>query len=161
MHLRNRVHTEGWRHAKTHLYQGHRTLRQGVALDRLPCFEQQPAGEIGHVERIRRIAEESGYRGSAIARSLATRRTKTIGVVVTTIADLFAAGVVSGIERVAGDHGYSVVLANSNADPDREMRVVRIVRRAARRWHHRHRLTRGGASSSSALADERSDRSAQ
>ena len=77
------------------------------------------------VERIRQIAEQSGYRGSAIARSLATRRTMTIGVVVTTIADLFAAGVVSGIETVAGDHGYSVFLANSNADPEREMRVVR------------------------------------
>ncbi len=77
------------------------------------------------VERIRRIAEQSGYRGSAIARSLATRRSMTIGVVVTTIADLFAAGVVSGIETIAGDHGYSVFLANSNADPDREMRVVR------------------------------------
>lgn len=77
------------------------------------------------VERIRQIAEQAGYRGSAIARSLATRRSMTIGVVVTTIADLFAAGVVSGIETVAGDHGYSVFLANSNADPDREMRVVR------------------------------------
>jgi LacI family repressor for deo operon, udp, cdd, tsx, nupC, and nupG len=76
------------------------------------------------VERIRRIAEQSGYRGSAIARSLATRRTMTIGVVVTTIADLFVAGVVSGVETVAGDHGYSVFLANSNADPEREIRVV-------------------------------------
>jgi len=76
------------------------------------------------VERIRRIAEESGYRGSAIARSLATRRSKTIGVVVTTIADQFAACVVSGIEEVAGNRGYSVFLANSNADPDREVRVV-------------------------------------
>jgi len=77
------------------------------------------------VEKIRRIAEESGYRASAVARSLATRRTNTIGVVVTTIADLFAAGVVSGIEEIAGNHGYSVFLSNSNADPDREVRVVR------------------------------------
>jgi DNA-binding LacI/PurR family transcriptional regulator len=76
------------------------------------------------VEKIRRIAEEAGYRGSAIARSLATRRTETIGVVVTTIADPFAAGVVSGIEEVAGNRGYSVFLANSNADPEREIRVV-------------------------------------
>ena len=76
-------------------------------------------------ERIRRIADEAGYSGSAIARSLATRRSKTIGVVVTTIADPFAAGVVTGIEEIAGDNGYSVFLANSNADPDRELRVVR------------------------------------
>jgi DNA-binding LacI/PurR family transcriptional regulator len=77
------------------------------------------------IERIKRIAEESGYRASAVARSLATRRTRTVGVVVTTIADLFAAGVVAGIEEVASDHGYSVFLANSNADPEREIRVVR------------------------------------
>src|SRR5690348_2770566 len=76
------------------------------------------------VEKIRRIAEESGYRASAVGRSLATRRTNTIGVVVTTITDLFAAEVVSGIEEAASCHGYSIFLANSNADPEREMRVV-------------------------------------
>lgn len=76
-------------------------------------------------ESIRRIVDEIGYRPSAVARSLATRRTRTIGVVVTTIADLFIAEVVNGIEDVASDHGYSVFLSNSNADPDREVRVVR------------------------------------
>jgi DNA-binding LacI/PurR family transcriptional regulator len=76
------------------------------------------------IERIRRIANESGYRASAVGRSLATRRTRTIGVVVTTITDLFAATVVRGIEELAGDHGYAVLLANSNADPEREVRVV-------------------------------------
>jgi len=75
-------------------------------------------------ERIRRIAHEMGYRPSAVARSLVTKKTKTIGVVVTTIADPFIAEVVSGIEEVANDHGYSVFLANSNADPDREVNVV-------------------------------------
>ncbi len=75
-------------------------------------------------ERIRRIAEQMGYRPSAVARSLVTRKTKTIGVVVTTISDPFIAEVVSGIEEVANDHGYSVFLANSNADPDREIKVV-------------------------------------
>jgi DNA-binding LacI/PurR family transcriptional regulator len=89
------------------------------ALNNSPRVSQETS------ERIRRIAEEAGYSGSAIARSLATRRTKTIGVVVTTIADPFAAGIVIGIEEIAGNNGYSVFLANSNADPDRELRVVR------------------------------------
>jgi DNA-binding LacI/PurR family transcriptional regulator len=78
-------------------------------------------------EKIRRIAAESGYRTSAVARSLATRRTNTIGVVVTTITDLFAAEVVSGIEEAAGERDYSILLANCNADPEREMRVVRTM----------------------------------
>lgn len=75
-------------------------------------------------QRIREIAREKGYRPSAVARSLVTRRTKTIGVVVTRIADPFIAEVVNGIEEVANDHGYSVFLANSNANPDREVKVV-------------------------------------
>ena len=75
-------------------------------------------------ERIRLIAASLGYRPSAIARSLASNKTNTIGVVVTSIADPFIADVVSGIEETANDHGYSVFLANSNANPDREVKVV-------------------------------------
>lgn len=73
---------------------------------------------------IRKIAKEQGYTVSAVARGLVTRKTKTIGVVVTTIADPFVSEVVSGIEQTANDHGYSVFLADSYADPEREVRVV-------------------------------------
>src|SRR5690242_8066737 len=79
------------------------------------------------IEKIRRIAAENGYRTSAVGRSLATRRTNTVGVVVTTITDPFAAEVVAGIEESASAQEYSIFLANSSADPDREMRVVRTL----------------------------------
>ncbi len=52
-------------------------------------------------------------------------RSNTIGVVVTSIADPFVAGVVRGIEDMAEERGYSVFLANSNAEPERELRVAR------------------------------------
>ena len=74
--------------------------------------------------RIRKIADEAGYRASAVARGLVTRKTRTIGLVVTTVADPFAGEVVCGIEQTANDHGYSVFLADSNADPEREKKVV-------------------------------------
>jgi DNA-binding LacI/PurR family transcriptional regulator len=76
-------------------------------------------------ELIRKIAEEQGYTVSAVARSLVTRRTNTIGVVVTSIANPFVGEVVGGIEEFALAHGYSVFLATSHADPTREMRAVR------------------------------------
>jgi LacI family repressor for deo operon, udp, cdd, tsx, nupC, and nupG len=75
-------------------------------------------------EKIRKIAEEAGYRASAVARGLVTRHTRTIGLVVTTVADPFTSEVVSGIEQTANDHGYSVFLADSNRNPERERRVV-------------------------------------
>ena len=88
------------------------------------ALRDSPLVKIETREKIHRIAEESGYRASAVARSLATRRTRTIGVVVTTIADPFAAETVCGIEEAAGEHGYSLFLANSHADPYREAKVV-------------------------------------
>lgn len=76
-------------------------------------------------EKIRKIAEQSGYRASAAARSLVTQRSHTIGVVVTNIADPFAAEVVLGIDDAADEQEYSIILANSRAHPNRELRVVR------------------------------------
>jgi DNA-binding LacI/PurR family transcriptional regulator len=76
-------------------------------------------------ERIRRIAESQGYSPSAVARGLVTSKTEAIGVVVTSIADPFNGEVVAGIEELANEQGYTVILANSNADPDREVAVVR------------------------------------
>jgi DNA-binding LacI/PurR family transcriptional regulator len=76
-------------------------------------------------KRIQRIAQEHGYSASAIARSLVTRKTHAIGVVVTSIDDPFNGEVVSGIEELANKAGYSVILATSQTNPEREMAVVR------------------------------------
>lgn len=76
-------------------------------------------------ERIQRIAQEQGYLASAIARSLVTRKTRSIGVVVTSIADPFNGEIVSGIQEVADAANYSLILATSEADPSREKAIVR------------------------------------
>lgn len=75
-------------------------------------------------ERIRAIASKAGYQASAVARGLVMRQTRTIGLVVTTIADPFISGVVQGIEQTARDLGYSIMLADSNADPVREQKIA-------------------------------------
>jgi DNA-binding LacI/PurR family transcriptional regulator len=75
-------------------------------------------------QRIQRIARERGYKPNAMARGLVTRRSRAIGVIVTTIADPFVAQVVRGIETVAGERGYRVFLGTSHNDPQREMNLV-------------------------------------
>lgn len=79
-------------------------------------------------QRIQRIAQRKGYAPNAMARGLVTRRSHAIGVVVTTIEDPFVAQVVRGIESVAADHGYRVLLATSHNDPAREVNVVTALR---------------------------------
>ncbi len=89
------------------------------------ALQNSPLVNLRTAERIRKIADESGYRASAVARGLVTRRTRTIGLVVTSVADPFTSEVFSGIEQAAHDRGYCVFLAESNADPERERSVVR------------------------------------
>lgn len=81
-----------------------------------------PAATTG---RIQQIANEMGYTASAIGRGLVKGRTEAIGVVVTSIADPFNSDVVAGLEEVANQHGYSVILATSQAVPEREISVVK------------------------------------
>ncbi|MCD6554320.1 MAG: LacI family transcriptional regulator [Chloroflexi bacterium] len=79
-------------------------------------------------QRICRLAQEMGYSPSAIARGLVTKRTQTIGLVVTTIADPFVAEIVRGVEETALDCGYNILLCNSNAQPQRELAAVSTLR---------------------------------
>ncbi len=78
--------------------------------------------------RIQSLAREMGYSPNALARGLVTRQTRSVGVVVTTIADPFVAQIVQGIEATAHDHGYSVILCTSGAIPEREMAAVEMLR---------------------------------
>ncbi|MDI7277153.1 MAG: LacI family DNA-binding transcriptional regulator [Anaerolineae bacterium] len=79
-------------------------------------------------ERIRRLAEEMGYAPSALGRALVTRRSGTIGLVVTTITDPFIGEVVQGIEETALSCQYNTILCNSNSEPERELKTVRALR---------------------------------
>jgi LacI family repressor for deo operon, udp, cdd, tsx, nupC, and nupG len=74
--------------------------------------------------RIRHIAAESNFRVSHVGRSLATGRTHSIGVVVSSISDPFIAEVVSGLEEVTSARGYPLILATSQGDPGREIKMV-------------------------------------
>jgi DNA-binding LacI/PurR family transcriptional regulator len=92
------------------------------------ALRNSPLANAETAATIRRIAQEQGYAVSAAARSLVTKRTHSIGVVVTSIADPFVGEVFIGIEDVTQARGYSLLLANCHADPTRELRAVRLLR---------------------------------
>jgi DNA-binding LacI/PurR family transcriptional regulator len=75
--------------------------------------------------RVARWAEKLDYSANSIARGLVTRQTRTVGLVVTTIADPFLGEVVDGIENVALDQGYSLLLSNGHSEPERELAIIR------------------------------------
>jgi LacI family transcriptional regulator len=74
--------------------------------------------------RVLDIVERLGYRPSGIARSLATRRTGTLGLVVPDVANPFFSDVARGVEHVAYAEGYNVFLCNTEEDLQREESVL-------------------------------------
>lgn len=67
-------------------------------------------------EMIRRVIEETGYKPSSIAKGLATRDTKTIGVVIADITNPFITFVMKGISDTCKLLGYTVKFTNSDND---------------------------------------------
>lgn len=83
-------------------------------------------GDVSHEtrQRVLEIISSLGYRPSAIARSLATKETSTIGLVVPDVSNAFFAEVTQGVERLAYSKGYHVFLCNTEEDPQRELAVI-------------------------------------
>ena len=69
-------------------------------------------------------ARDLGYVADRAARSLSTRETRTIGVVIPAIANSFFAEVVEGMSEAAAAAGYDIVLAVSFERVDREREAV-------------------------------------
>ncbi|HVA92374.1 MAG TPA: LacI family DNA-binding transcriptional regulator [Chloroflexota bacterium] len=67
-------------------------------------------------ERVLQCARELDYRPNLVARSLTTRRTHTIGLVVFDITNPFYAEVAQAVELMARPAGYRVIIGNATGD---------------------------------------------
>lgn len=71
-------------------------------------------------DKVRRIADELGYRRNVFASSLRRGETATIGALVPRLADTVMALMFEAIERTARARGYFAVVATCGDDPDEE-----------------------------------------
>lgn len=79
-------------------------------------------------EKILSIAKELNYRPNFIARSLVMKRTKTLGLVITTIANPFYTELAQGIEATAHKLGYNIILCSTQSDLATERLYVDMLR---------------------------------
>ena len=75
-------------------------------------------------DRIASVIELLNYRPSEVARSLKSRKTKTIGVILADIRSPFYAAVLSGIEEILLEHDYSAIFVNSGKSHEMELRNI-------------------------------------
>lgn len=79
-------------------------------------------------ELVRKCAEEMNYQPNLIARSLTVGRSKTIGLVLPSISDYFYSSVAQEIEKNASHSGYSLMIASSESQVDKEDNILRMFR---------------------------------
>ena len=72
-------------------------------------------------------AQQLGYVPNQIARSLRTRQTRTIGLLIGDVENSFYSVIARNVEAVAKDAGYHVVLCNSDDDPRIEREYLKLL----------------------------------
>ncbi|WP_166922771.1 LacI family DNA-binding transcriptional regulator [Flavobacterium poyangense] len=79
--------------------------------------------EIGEETRskVQAFAKFYNYKPNNIALSLKNRKTKSIGIIIPEIVHYFFSTVINGIEQVANENGYSVVICLSDDSFDKEV----------------------------------------
>ncbi len=75
-------------------------------------------------QEIQAYAREKGFQVNSVAAKLRTQKTHTLGVVVTWINQPFFASLISGIESVAQEHGFHVIISQTHDQHDLEVQVV-------------------------------------
>jgi LacI family transcriptional regulator len=78
-------------------------------------------------EKVRAAMAALDYHPDQVARSLKVGRTGVIGMVLPDITNPFFPEVVRGVEFAAEKQNYSVILCNSNEDPEREQRHLSML----------------------------------
>lgn len=77
-------------------------------------------------DRVQRAADELGYRPNALARTMSTGRSLTIGIIIGDIENPFFAKATRGAANVAAEAGYDLILSNSDEEPSVEAKAVAV-----------------------------------
>ncbi|MES2332994.1 MAG: LacI family DNA-binding transcriptional regulator [Bacteroidota bacterium] len=72
-------------------------------------------------KRVLEYSEKSNYRPNPIALSLKEKRSRSIGIIVCEIANSFFSQIINGIESIAYDNGYNVIISQSHESYEREV----------------------------------------
>ena len=78
-------------------------------------------------ERVREAIEQLQYVPNAAARSLISGRTKTIALILTDITNPFYTTIVRGVEDVAQQHDYTLILGNTDEELEKERAYIDVM----------------------------------
>src|SRR5258707_6917983 len=78
-------------------------------------------------KRVRKTAEKLGYVVNAVAASLRSQQTSSVGLILADISNPFFGQLANGVEKTLTTKGYGVILANSSNSVQDEKRLLRLM----------------------------------
>ena len=79
-------------------------------------------------QKVLDIVEREGYVPNGIAKSLKMKKTKTIGLIMPDVTNLFFSDLARGTEDAAEKRGYSVILCNTDNKKSKEEKYLRVLK---------------------------------
>ncbi|SHH05075.1 LacI family DNA-binding transcriptional regulator [Virgibacillus chiguensis] len=76
---------------------------------------------------IKQIAKELNYTANQIARSLVTKQTKTFGLIIPDIENIFFSSLAKHIEMQCRMHGYTLIIVNSNDQFENDIALLDLL----------------------------------
>src|SRR5690606_37433135 len=78
-------------------------------------------------QRIFKEAKEMGYRSNIFASNLRSKRTNTIGVIVPRLNSPFQSSAIAGMEKIANESGFNLVISQSLESIEKEIANVQMM----------------------------------
>jgi LacI family transcriptional regulator len=72
-------------------------------------------------KKVFEVAEQMSYRSNHFARNLRSQKTQTIGVIVPKLNSHFMSSVIAGVESVANNHDYNLIISQSSESVEKEI----------------------------------------
>lgn len=79
------------------------------------------------LEKVQKAVDELGYRPNLLSQNFRHKRSNTLIVLIPNIENLFFAQLIRGIESVAQQAGYNVLLGDTQDSPEREDKFINLV----------------------------------
>lgn len=79
-------------------------------------------------KKVLEVIDELGYKPNEVARTLVTKKSHLIGVVVTDIGNSYVAEMLRGIEEVGKMYNYDILLCSSYGDLEAELKFIQLLK---------------------------------
>ncbi|KGN01678.1 LacI family transcriptional regulator [Clostridium novyi A str. 4570] len=79
-------------------------------------------------KKVLKVMKDLNYSPSAIARSLSTKKTNIIGVIVPDIKNPFFGDAIKGISNIADNHNLNIILCDADDNIEKEIKAIRLLK---------------------------------